>query len=112
MNQLDDLIKKFESERRHMEDLAHKARNQMEERLAKRFLALYRKMLAQHDTHRHEITISSGMGTFVICIDGEIYYPDDCMGRKLRFPIGQTLNEIYKKADYDWMWCLDGERLN
>lgn len=80
------------------------------ERHAKRFLSYFRKLLAQHDTHRHVITISAGMGSYGLVIDGKNYYPNETDAK--RFPIIASLQEIEENMDWDWVWCLDKERLN
>ncbi len=76
---------------------------------AAKFLGLIRAKIAKHNTGRHKLAISAGMGVAVVTVNGRMHWAQDCWRV---MPIVQTLREIEDELDWTWAAYLNGAALN
>lgn len=73
---------------------------------AYRMLDLFRDLVAEHKTHNHKITITSGMGTAFVCIDGR---PWGSFPGRTWTPLFDTLNWIEAQFDHIWDYFIPND---
>lgn len=103
---------------RRIEEAYDDAKGKVDERIGKRYLKLFRKLVAKHNTKNHagKITISAAMGACSVDIDGVSIEHDRRWNgwnqRKNFNSLMQLLFDIDAALDYDWAYTLDAEALN
>lgn len=103
---------------RRIEEAYDDAKNKVDERIGKRYLKLFRKLVAKHNSENHagKITICAAMGMCTVQIAGVSIEHDRRWNgwnkRKEASPLVRLLFDIDGALDYDWACSLDGEALN
>ena len=99
-------------------DAYDNAKAKVDERIAKRYLKHFRRLVAKHNTKNHagKITISAAMGACSVDIDGVSIEHDSRWNgwnqRKGCTPLMRLLFDIDSALNWDWAYALDGEALN
>lgn len=85
-------------------------------RQAERMLSLFRDLVAEHDTSRHEIKLLAGMGVAGVWVDGVTWCE---FGRTMplyswrpSMPVVAVISWIDDNLDWNWAAYLDGAVLN
>lgn len=109
MGQLDSLQSRYE-------DTFAEAVSKVQRDYARQFLTQFRIMLRGFNLSRHDVTISSGMGSACLCINGETFDTWRVNGwgwnaAKGRFPVIDALYIIEESLAYEWADWLNDESL-
>jgi hypothetical protein len=97
-----------------MRDALERAECDALERIRKayavRFLAEFRAMLAPFNLSRHDVRISSGMGSACLTINGEVWTADGRLDHRMDDVLCE-LRVISANLSHEWANYLDGQSL-
>lgn len=77
---------------------------------AMRFLTQFRNMLLRFNLSRHNVTISSGMGSACLCINGKVWPHDGRLDHRLD-PVICELRVINSNLSAEWADYINDESL-